>query len=63
MKTSYLNSLSLMSDSQQHEAPGCDASLPAVKANKAETLREYQKLLEKINDVFREQQMRRRLYG
>jgi len=60
MKMTYIESHSLLADQRQHAAPGHDRSPDKTEAEKAETLREYQKLVNQIDDVVREQEIQRK---
>ena len=57
MKMAYYDS---RADQRQHAAPGRDRSPDTAEAEKAETLREYQKLVNQIDDVVREQEIQRK---
>lgn len=60
MKIAYLDSRSLMADWRQNAPSGKDAPAREKEAEKAESLRQYQKLVNKIDDVVREQEIQRR---
>ena len=60
MKPVYYNSRSLMAEWKQHARQGTAAPPREKEAEKAASLREYQKLVNQINNVVREQEIQRR---
>jgi hypothetical protein len=60
MKPAYPNSRSLMAEWRRRAPQGTEAPPREKEAEKAASLREYQKLVNQINDVVREQEIQRR---
>jgi len=60
MKMVSHDSRSLLADRRQHASSERDGSPDKTEAEKAETLREYQKLVNQIDDVVREQEIQRK---
>jgi hypothetical protein len=60
MKPAYPDSRSLIAEWRQHAPQGTEVPPREKEAEKAASLREYQKLVNQINDVVREQEIQRR---
>jgi hypothetical protein len=61
MKTLYQDSRSLMDEWRLNASAATPRPRDETEAEKAEALREYQKLVNQIDDVVREQEIQRRI--